>query len=136
MKLYKFVRDGTDQGDYHYEEVSPPDLKTMNLAALGVLGELKKHIGRGKKNCDRANEPCVYSLYAVLENIIKALESAADLGAVQLIQAKAKAWDELYKETKLNKDDAPIGPIEILQSCDEILTQARAELEKGDKTNG
>lgn len=120
--------------DYALQEVTPADLDKMNLDAVMVLGKLKEHIARGKKNCDRANEPCVYSLYAVLENIIRDLESAADLKAVQEILVQAKAWEMFYGTNSKTKGAVDTPAAHIKRALDAVLTQARAELEaeKGD----
>ena len=109
-----------------YKEVDPADL---NLGYYGAWKNLTKILKIWKLRAEKNNNlEHIRDMEDVLEEIAD-LESGLDLGKMRKIREKARAWDWLYRETKLNKDDAPIGPIEILQSCDEILAQAQAELE-------
>jgi len=124
MKLYKFVRDGTDKGDYHYEEVDPAELE---LAALKVLGEFHDNLTGRREHWRRlkgvANE-AKYIECCSLEEYLETLESSVDLGEIRKIQEKAKAWD-----LAITSGYTWFGPEEVRT----LLARARTDLEKGEE---
>lgn len=87
------------------DEVDPAEL---DLAALRVLGELKKELSKWK---DRAEVDDYLDDLKTIKSVLKCigrLESASDLKAVQLIQEKAKAWETDVREKPEVKDEKKI----------------------------
>lgn len=137
-----------------FKAVNPADL---DLAALGVLEELRAYLNRGKKyydGTDQMSNPEKSSIYELVLRHIADLESTADLKVNETL-VQAGAWDLLRTNHEAGiqlkrKGKRPFSPTETEEHCyqliedmKESLAQARAELdtsrtdvrEKGDKSH-
>lgn len=96
MKLFrKHIKRG--RGVF-YEPVDPTDLDKMNLAAVRVLGELKKWLLEIKNECgpDKVGHYNEVTFTNILAQI-KILESAVDPEELREKQIAIRAWELVNK---------------------------------------